>query len=252
MKRLGKRISTAFGALMIGAAVIGLAGTAGWQQVGAFLAPAAHAGGPQVPKGPVLPFEREYAARRHEHSVLSFNDHIARVPGNRILDLPTVNGRMGDRVTLTEGQTLFFPVGYLVTATYRIDKLRPRRGVASPASATDLEANPDYAFVKRFDAEFGQVCARTVDKASDISVEFRILPGKTMTVILDTPGRYDAIGSEKTRSYGIFVGQEERYVVLDQISRRLLAHCRSGAKQVDVAYDGSPISLAMLTGTAPR
>ena len=76
----------------------------------------------RTPKGAPVPFEVELSKNRRDRSFLSFNEHIANVPANRIKDLPVVNGRMGDRVTLGEGHTMHFPLGYLVTATYIIDK----------------------------------------------------------------------------------------------------------------------------------
>jgi hypothetical protein len=204
-------------------------------------------------KGPALPFEVDFAQRRHDRAVLSFNDHIATVPGNRIRDLPVVNGRMGDRVVLGEGASLFFPVGYLVTAVYHFDKLRAKAGVVSPAAAADLEPNPDYALVKRFDSELGPVCATTEDKASQMRVDFRIKPGssKLLSVVLDQPGRWDGIAKESSRSYLLVSGTEERYLVNDPLAKRLLTHCRSGAKDPTVASDGTPISITLLTGTDP-
>lgn len=200
-------------------------------------------------KGPPLPFEADFAQRRHDRAVLSFNDHIATVPGNRIRDVPVVNGRMGDRVVVGEGTMLYFPVGYLETATYKFDKLRPKPGVASPMGASDLEPNPDYALVRRFDAELGPVCAVTEDKAAHVRMELRIRPAtKTLALVLDQPGRWDGIAKDTSRSYAVFVGVQERYVVNDALARKLLDHCRSGAKDPTVAHDGSPLGMAMLTG----
>jgi hypothetical protein len=230
-------------ALLVAAAAIGAMAPARAQSV-----ELAQAGRPA--KGPALPFEADFAQRRHDHAVLSFNDHIATVPGNRIRDVPVVNGRMGDRVIVGEGTSLYFPVGYLMTATYRFDKLRPKAGVVSVGQASDLEPNPDYALVRHFDAELGPVCAVTEDKTSHVRVEFRIKPGtKVMSLVLDQPGLYDAIAKDTSRSYAVFSGTEERYVVNDALARKLLTHCKSGSKDITVAHDGSPIGLAMLTGT---
>ena len=199
-------------------------------------------------KGPALPFESDFAQRRKDKAVLQFNDHIANIPGSRIREVPTVNGRMGDRVVVSEGTGLHFPVGYLMTATYQFDKQRPRAGSAT--AATDLEPNPDYALVKRFDSELGPVCAVTEDKAGKQRLEFRIKPGtKQMAMVLDQPGRYDAISKDTSRSYALFVGIEERYLINDAMGKKLLTHCKSGAKDVTVTYDGALISLAALTGT---
>lgn len=202
----------------------------------------------RTPKGPPVPFEAELAKFRRDRSFLSFNEHIANVPGNRIKELPVVNGRMGDRVTVGEGHTLNFPLGYLVTATFTLDKQRPKSGAAYAGSAAELEPNPAYAMVQRFDAELGRVCARTEDKATDTIAEFRIGPNKTMAVVLDTPGRFDGLTREKTRSYVVFVGMEERYVVLNPTSQRLLAHCRSGARDPNVPHNGQPLTTASVTG----
>ncbi len=233
--------ATAFAAICMAAALPVRANDIGANDIGVELAQ-------RVAKGPALPFEADFAQRRHDRAILSFNDHIATVPGNRIRDVPVVNGRMGDRVVVNEGTALYFPVGYLVTATYRFDKLRPRSGVTAVGQASDLQPNPDFALVGRFDAELGPVCAVTEDKANSMRVEFRIKAGsKILSVVLDEPGRYDAIAKDKSRSYVLFAGTEERYMVNDTLTRRLLSHCKSGAKDTTVAHDGSPLGVAMAT-----
>jgi len=219
--------------------------------LGAGFAPPAlvsEASAQRTPKGAPVPFEAELAKARRERAFLSFNEHIANVPASRIKDLPVVNGRMGDRVTMSEGHIMHFPLGYLVTATYMLDRQRTRSGTGYATAAAELEPNPAYAMVQRFDAELGPVCARTEDKANDIKAEFRLRPGQTMAVILDMPGRFDSITREKSRSYLVFVGTEERYVALDATARRLLAHCRSGAREPTIPHDGLPLNQAMVTG----
>ena len=204
----------------------------------------------RVQKGPPVPFEVELARQRGDRSFLSFDEHIANVPGPRIRDLPTVNGRMGDRVVVGEGHMLHFPVGYLATATYRFDSHRARPGSQFPASAAELEPNPAYALVGRFDTELGRVCARTQDRSSGTVAEFRLGPEKTLALVLDRPGRFDALTRQSSRSYVVFAGTDERYVALDQTARRLLAHCRSGAASPDIPHDGAPLDEAVLTGLA--
>jgi hypothetical protein len=217
---------------------------------GAFLialSPSDQALAQRTPKGAPVPFEVELSKARRDRSFLSFNEHIANVPANRIKDLPVVNGRMGDRVTMGEGHTMHFPLGYLVTATYLLDKQRPRTGSAAASSAAELEANPSYAMVQRFEAELGPVCARTEDKANDVKAEFRQRPGQ-MAIVLDMPGRYDAITREKSRSYIVFVGAEDRYVATGDTAQRLLAHCRAGRSDPTVPHTGQPLTAAGVTG----
>jgi hypothetical protein len=201
----------------------------------------------RTPKGAPVPFEVELSKARRDRTFLSFNEHIANVPASRIKDLPVVNGRMGDRVTMGEGHTMHFPLGYLVTATYLLDKQRPKAGAAAALSAAELEANPSYAMVQRFEAELGPVCARTEDRANDVKAEFRQRPGQSMAIVLDMPGRYDALTREKSRSYIVFTGAEERYVATGSVSQQLLAHCRAN-KGVTMPYDGKPLTAPALTG----
>lgn len=202
----------------------------------------------RTPKGPPVPFEMELAKSRRDRTFLSFNEHIAAVPGSRIKELPVVNGRMGDRVTMGEGHTFHFPLGYLVTATFILDRQRPKNGAGSASSAAELEVNPTYALVQRFDAELGPACARTEDKANDVKAEFRLRPGQTMAVVLDMPGRFDALTREKSRSYIVFVGVEERYVAAGSVAQQLLAHCRAGKASPALPYDGKPLTAPALTG----
>jgi len=202
-------------------------------------------------RGPVLPFENDFAQRRKDKVALQFNDHIATVPGSRIREVPTVNGRMGDRVVVGEGVWIHFPVGYLMTATYQFDKMRPKANASGASTVAELEPNPDYVLVKRFDSELGPVCAATEDKTNKTRVEFRLKPGtKLMSLVIDQPGRWDGIAKDTSRSYVLFTGIEERYVVNEALGRKLLTHCKSGAKDVNVAFDAnSSVNLAMMIGT---
>lgn len=202
----------------------------------------------RTPKGAPVPFEIELSKARRDRTYLSFNEHIAAVPASRIKDLPVVNGRMGDRVTVGEGHTFHFPLGYLVTATYMLDKQRPRSGSMSVNSPAELEANPAYAMTQRFEAELGPVCARTEDRTNDVRAEFRQRPGQSMALVLDLPGRFDSLTREKSRSYIVFVGAEERYVAAEPTAQRLLAHCRAGRGDPNVPHNGQPLTSATLTG----
>lgn len=197
-------------------------------------------------RGAALPFEAEFAKQRRDRSILAFNDHIAAIPGPRIRELPTINGRLGDRVTLTDGPTLYFPLGYLVSALYEFDSVRPKIPGRLPASAAELEPDPNYALVGAFDRELGPACARVVDPQLGTSTELRRRPGRSISVLIDMPGRYDGLTGQATRSYAVMIGFEERYVAVDTLTRRLLDHCRSGAKTVDLPYDGSSTSVAAL------
>src|SRR3569832_1544807 len=108
-----------------------------------------------------------------------------------------------------------------MTASYQFDKQRLRSGASSAATATDLEPNPDYGLIKRFAAELGPVCAVTEDKNTNQRLEFRIKPGtKQMALVRDQPGRFDGISKDTSRSYALFVGVEERYLINDAISKK--------------------------------
>jgi len=185
----------------------------------------AQRGGP-AKIGP-LPFEAALAAERRDRVLLNFNDPISALSNARVRGLPMIEGRLGDRVVTVDGLLLYFPVGFLATAAYEFDRLRLRAGRVRAAGPADLEPNPRYAWVERFDAEFGPVCARSNDRASDTITEMR-LRGRVMAVVVNGPGRFDRTGNDKSRSFAVLAGIEERYVAADDLAKRLLAQCRSG------------------------
>lgn len=101
-----------------------------------------------------IPFEAERAVLRGDRNALRLNDDATIIPRHRIVDLPVVNGRMGEWVTL-DGVDLYFPDGRIVVAR---TEFQPLRSIAGDAAR--LEADPNYRHVTSFDAALGPVCAR--------------------------------------------------------------------------------------------
>lgn len=128
-----------------------------------------------------IPFEAERAAQRGDRYALRLNDDATIIPRHRIVDLPVVNGRMGEWVTL-DGVDLYFPDGRIVVARTEFQPLRPIAG-----DGARLEADPNYRHVTNFDAALGPVCARDSNGGG---TELRISRERAISVVQKMPAAH--------------------------------------------------------------
>lgn len=129
-----------------------------------------------------IPFEAERAAQRGDRNSLRLNDDATIIPRHRIVDLPVVNGRMGEWVTL-DGVDLYFPDGRIVVA----------RTELQPSQA-------NYRHVTNFDAALGPVCASDPNGGG---TELRINRENAISVVQKVPAAQSGGQGEKAPAYRV-------------------------------------------------
>lgn len=160
-----------------GAVVALLAGALFGSHVPAALARSAHA----AVFGPLIPFEIERAAARGDRHVLRLNEDSSAIPANRIVDLPVVDGKMGDYARLDGGLLLYFPYGSIVSAESDFREFRP-----DPAHPGQWLRDPSFALTHRFDRELGPVCDKEGDPAApEGRLAFRMRRGGLYSLVTE-------------------------------------------------------------------
>lgn len=177
------------------------------------LAPlASHAQGRNAKPTAPVPFETERAKDRgNERGMIRLNDDVTRLPSYRVIELPVVDGRLGEHARLDDVE-IFFPYGSIVLATAEFHKYRPAL-IASSASndVPDGVADPKYDRVKNFDRQLGKVCAseKTADGGK---VEMRISPERVLSVVHTLPAKYQGPTARDNPSYKVVSGLEMRFL----------------------------------------
>lgn len=182
----------------------------------------------------LIPFEIERAKERGERgtsSMIRLNDDVARMSATRIIEMPVVDGRMGDHARL-DNLELFFPYGSVVLATAEFHKYRPALLAASDNKVPEFNLDPHYERVKTFDSQLGRVCA-SENHADGRRTEMRISPDRVMSVVHVTPAKYAGPGSQEHPSYKVVSGLEMRFLSFKEPeAERLYRQCQrpSGTK----------------------
>jgi len=159
-----------------------------------------------------VPFEIERAKDRgNDRGIIRLNEDVTRLPSYRVIELPVVDGRLGEHARLDDVE-IFFPYGSIVLATAEFHRYRPAL-LASSASSTvpDGVADPKYDRVKSFDRQLGKVCA-TDNTADGGKIEMRISPENVMSVVHTTPAKYQGPTAEQNPSYKVVSGLEMRFL----------------------------------------
>jgi hypothetical protein len=176
----------------------------------------------------LIPFEIERAKERGErgtHSMIRLNDDVARMSATRIIEMPVVDGRMGDHARL-DNLELFFPFGSVVLATAEFHKYRPALLAASDNAVPEFNTDPHYDRVKTFDSQLGRVCA-TEHHADGRRTEMRISPDRVMSVVHVTPAKYAGPTSQDHPSYKVISGLEMRFLSFKEPeAERLYRQCQ--------------------------
>lgn len=162
----------------------------------------------------LIPFEAERAKERGDRTLVRLNDDVARMSAARIIEMPVIDGRMGEHARL-DGVELFFPYGSVVTATAEFHKYRPALLASSDNSAPEFNLDPHYDRVKSFDSQLGKVCAS--EKQSDgRRVEMRISPEHVMSVVHVMPAKYAGPTAPDNPSYKVISGLEMRFLAFKE------------------------------------
>lgn len=173
----------------------------------------------------LIPFENERAADRGDRALVSLNEDITRVPGFRVLELPVVDGRLGQHAKLDDVE-IYFPFGTVVTATAEFNRYRPAM-VASGVATPEPMLDPRYDRVQEFDRQLGHVCASEADYDGN-KVEMRINHGnKMMSVVHVLPAKFRGPDASASPSYRVVSGLDMRFLKMkepaaDDLYRRCL------------------------------
>lgn len=186
----------------------------------------------------LIPFEAERAKERGDRNLIRLNDDITRMSSSRVVELPVVDGRMGDHARL-EDVEIFFPFGSIVLATAEFHKYRPAL-VASAAVTPlpDVNADPRYDRVKHFDHQLGKVCAS--EKLSDGQrLEMRVSPERVLSLVHVTPAKFQGPTAADNPSYKVVSALEMRFLSFKEPdAERLYRQCQRSAS----ASGGAKIS----------
>jgi hypothetical protein len=180
----------------------------------------------------LIPFEIERAKDRGGSAtgLIRLNDDVARMSATRIIEMPVVDGRMGEHARL-DGVELFFPYGSVVTATAEFHKYRPALLAASDNTVPEFNLDPHYERVKTFDSQLGRVCA-TEQHTDGRRTEMRISPDRVMSVVQVTPAKYAGPGAQDHPSYKVISGLEMRFLSFKEPEAdRLYRQCQRPAGQ---------------------
>ncbi|MFN4310504.1 MAG: hypothetical protein ACK4FK_07925 [Ferrovibrio sp.] len=211
-------------------AVAILAAAAGLAASGVVATGAAQAQSKKAAKPTALvPFEAERAKERGDRNLIRLNDDITRMSASRVVELPVVDGRMGDHARL-EDVEIFFPFGSIVLATAEFHKYRPAL-VASAAvtPVPDVSADPRYDRVKSFDHQLGKVCAS--EKLNEHHrVEMRISPERVLSLVHITPAKHQGPTASDNPSYKVVSALEMRFLSFKEPdAERLYRQCQRPA-----------------------
>lgn len=186
----------------------------------------------------LIPFEMERAKERGDRSsngVIRLNDDVARMSAARIIEMPVIDGRMGEHARL-DNLELFFPYGSVVTATAEFHKYRPGLLASSDNSVAEFSPDPHYDRVRAFDNQLGKVCAS--EKLADGQrIEMRISPDRVMSVVHVMPPKYAGPTAQEHPSYKVISGLEMRFLSFKEPEAdRLYRQCqRSSGPKVSSA-----------------
>jgi len=182
----------------------------------------------------LIPFEMERAKERGErgaHGLIRLNDDVARMSATRIIEMPVVDGRMGDHARL-DNLELFFPYGSVVTATAEFHKYRPALLASSDNTVPEFNPDPHYDRIRAFDSQLGKVCASEA-MSDGRRVEMRISPDRVMSVVHVMPAKYAGPTAQDNPSYKVVSGLEMRFLSFKEPeAERLYRQCQrpSGTK----------------------
>lgn len=158
----------------------------------------------------LIPFEAERAKERGDRHLIRLNDDVTRLPASRVVELPVVDGRLGEHARLDDVE-LFFPFGSVVLATAEFHRYRPAQLASGSSETPAYSSDPKYDRTRAFDAQLGKVCAS--DKQDDgRRVEMRISPERILSLVHVMPAVHAGPTAKDHPSYRVVSGLEMRFL----------------------------------------
>jgi len=194
------------------------------------------AGIAQAADKPVIPFENYSKVALDETSMLRFDDYAGKIPDSRIKRLMRSGPILGDRVLLRNDVAVYFPDGHIVSTKVEFHNYRPVGNLMAwhVYTVDQVEPEPRYTMIDQFDSVYGQACAQTLyvrgsdRRGGESFARLRRNGHGIVTFELDTPGRYDYLTGETTRSYTMTSALDPYYLGDPQVIQALSDSCRSG------------------------
>jgi hypothetical protein len=195
---------------------------------------------------PTVPFEHLSKISLNEKSRLHYDDYAGKISDSRIKRLLRSGPILGDRVLLRNDVSVYFPDGHIVSSQTEFHSFKPK-GDLRPWDVyyrRQIEPNPRYARVAEFDQVLGPVCAETQylkargHESGESFTRMRISKSGVMTFEIDTPGRYDYLTGEITRSYTLTSAINPYYLGDLVVAQSLIDACHSGSGALEAAEAG--------------
>ncbi len=207
-------------AALFGAVLCGVAGLAP--------SPALAQKGPKYPTAPV-PFEQERARERGDRAVVLLNEDVSRIPGHRIVELPIINGKMGEHARLDDNVELFFPFGRILTATIEFHKYKPVTA-ATDGMGPEFLPDPRYSRVKNFDRALGAVCASERIDGTPFKLELRRGSDKSLSLVRSMSSEQKPVHDQEATSYRVVSAMDIRDLSRQEpAAERLFRRCQQNA-----------------------
>lgn len=190
---------------------------------------------------PLLPFEGHAAIGLDRKAMLRFDDSTGRIPDARIERLLRSGRILGDRVLLKNQVAVYFPDGHIVSSKAEFHTYRPVAGLMPWHVYTrrQIEPNPRYALVEELDRLLGPVCAETAylkgrrRHGGASYARVRINRERVLSLEIDSPGRYDYLTHQSSRSYTVTSALDPYYLGDPAVVGELLAQCRERSGAVE-------------------
>lgn len=176
---------------------------------------------------PELPFEQYFAKKRGDRTLLKFNDFSGKISGDRILKLLRSGSLLGDRVLLRNNTAIYFPDGYIVSASIRLERWQERQGLTPEQVRTpsDIEPNPDYALVNDVERNLGKVCAEIPSRRPKETVRLRKTKDGMLSLVKRTSGRYDHIAGQDSEAIIVTSAVDPKFLSGDREIQEIAKRC---------------------------
>lgn len=204
--------------VMVAGMILAVAATPAMAQKG----PSKH---PMAP----IPFEQDRAKDRGDRALLQLNEDATRIPAHRIMELPIVNGKMGEHATLDDNVELYFPFGRILTAATEFHKYHPARS-GSEGMGPEFLPNPKYDRVAQFDRALGKVCASERLDGGNGKIEMRVAPNNSLSFVRVMPAPHRPAHEEDLVSYRVVSSMDVRYLARQEPdAERLFRRCQTNS-----------------------
>lgn len=193
---------------------------------------------------PMLPFEVYSEIAVDASTRLRFDDFAGKIFDARIERLLRSGNILGDRVMLRNQIAVYFPDGHIVSSTAEFHTYRPLPGLQpwNVYYRDQIEINPHYGRIGELDDLVGATCAempylrgRARRGGGESFARLRINRHGVISLVLDSPGRYDYLTDEPSRSFNVVSAVDVYYLGDPAIVQPLIEACRRDGVTVKTA-----------------